>query len=88
MARFSISLTDPAHIDWINSHHSPSKAVQLLIERQLNQPASKANVDLGAIRAVMETVLEERLAGLSVTGQTATQPTDIDPLGAFDDMAE
>jgi len=88
MARYSVSLTDPRHIEWMERQHSPSKAIQALVERCLNTPVAKADIDLGAIRAIMETVLEERLAGLSVTGQTATQPTDIDPLGAFDDMAE
>ena len=89
MARYSISLSDPRHIAYIEGHHSPSRAIQALIDRHLTKPATKADIDLGAIRAIMETVLEERLVGLSIAGQTST-PTqqNADPLGAFDDMAE
>ena len=58
MARFGISLTDPAHIAWLRSQKNQSGAIQTLIDAHLNgNRQAKADVDLGAIRAVMETVL-------------------------------
>ena len=78
MARLHIRLSDSADRDiiaWLESQDSKSAAVKSAIRAVMdgtpyNDPAT---IDLAAIRAILETVLDERLSGMTVLtpGQAA-----------------
>ena len=60
---------DAARIAWLESQANYTDTIRTLIDQAVKGDAARddpAVVDLGAIRAVFETVLEEKLSGLTV----------------------
>ena len=68
---------DAARIAWLEQQGSITQAIRDLVDEAMaDAPEITAAFDLGAIRAIMETVLDERLAGnlLPIAGQQAHDP--------------
>jgi hypothetical protein len=77
MARVDIRLSDESDQDiiaWLDAQDNKTVAVKRAIRTVIDDPSSEepATVDLSAIRAVFEAVLDERLSGLTlgIAGQS------------------
>lgn len=92
----SISFDTKRHADliaWWDSQENASATIRGLIQAHLEaQPANgkPSNIDLADIRLIVETALEQKLAGLTLgiaPSSDQDQPEN-DVLSAFDDLLE
>jgi len=92
MRRYTLSVdesTDPQIVAWLDAQANTSASVRQLIQAHLNGGApgeAAAAVDLPALRAVFEAVLDERLNGISLTASPAAPDDEADQLSDFDDL--
>jgi len=91
MKRYSIAVDETEHAEiahWLEQQKNVSGAVRALIAQHLagNAEQPTAQLDLSAIRAVMDAALDEKLRGLSIgTPERAGQD---DELYIFNDLLE
>lgn len=92
MVRLDIRLSDENDQDiiaYLNAQDNKTAAVKRAIRTMIGDSAGEepAAVDLGAIRAVFEAVLDERLAGLTLsTGGQSRQEEDAEAAAKLDAM--
>jgi hypothetical protein len=86
MARLNMRLHDERDKDivaWLDTQKDKTAAIKAAIRVAIGTGSSQEStaVDLGAIRSVFETVLDERLPGLALKGTEVSQPKE-DPEAA------
>ena len=86
MARLNMRLHDERDKDivaWLDTQKDKTAAIKAAIRVAIGIGSSQkpTAVDLGAIRSVFETVLDERLSGLALRGTSVPQPKE-DPEAA------
>lgn len=71
---------DAARIAWLDSQKNRTDAIRALVDgATTTEREQTAAVDLCAIRAVFEAVIDEKLAGLSLAGQPENTTTGENP---------
>jgi hypothetical protein len=80
---------DAAFIDWLDAQENRTDAIRALIDRAMSTPGGEtAAVDLGAIRAVVEAALDEKLTGLQVGSVSGEKPKENQTLASRLDSME